>query len=116
MQYVNGMSNNDLDTVVDQVVGLLTPAIQAEFINKKSHSIEKRYDDLGVDVIFSQVLGFPNMSSMMIVHPEYTVSYNKMWPAVDKYNTVRITGTVTVKYTGDCSPIQDLLTFLRLQQ
>lgn len=115
MHYVNDMSNTDLDTVVKEVVELLKPSIQMEFINKKSHSIEKRYDDLGVDVIFSQVLGFPNMSSMMIIHSDYTVSYNRMWPAIED-GSIQLTGIVTVKYTGDCLPIQDVLTFLKLQQ
>ncbi len=115
MHYVNGMNNSDLDLVVNDVVELLKPSIQTEFVNKKSHSVEKHYDDLGVTVIFSQVLGFPNMSSMMIVHPDYTVSYNRMWPAFDN-GVIRITGTATVKYTGDCSPVRDVLTFLRLRQ
>jgi hypothetical protein len=115
MQYVNGMSNIDLDTAVKEVVELLKPSIEMEFVNKQKHSIEKRYDTLGVVVIFSQVLGFPNTSSMMIVHPDYTVSYNRIWPAFDD-STIRITGTATIKYTGDCSPIQDVLTFLKLQQ
>jgi hypothetical protein len=109
------MNNTDLDTVVKEVVELLKPSIEMEFVNKQKHSIEKHYDNLGVDVIFSQVLGFPNISSMMIIHPEYTVSYNRMWPAFDN-GTIRITGTATIKYTGDCSPIQDVLTFLKLQQ
>lgn len=114
MHYVNSM-NTDLDTVVKQIVDLLSPAIHKEFLNKQSHSVEKHYDDLGVDIVFSQVLGFPNTSTMTIVHPDYTVSYNRMWPAFDD-GTIRITGTATVKYAGDCTPIQDLLTFLKLRQ
>lgn len=115
MQYVNGMSETYLDIVVKEVVDLLLPSIQMEVVNKHNHSVEKHYDNLGIDIIFNQVLGFPNMLSMMIIHPNYTVSYNKMWPAFDN-NTIRITGTATIKYTGNCTPIQDLLTFLRLQQ
>lgn len=115
MHYVNGMSNTDLDPVVKEVVELLKPSIEMEFVNKKSHSLEKHYEDLGVDVVFSQVLGFPNISTMLIIHPDYTVSYNRMWPAFDN-GTIRITGTATIKYTGDCAPVQDMLTFLKLQQ
>ena len=115
MQYVNGMSNTDLDTVVKEVVELLKPSIQMEFVNKHKHTIEKHYDNLGVDVIFSQTLGFPNTSSMTIIHQDYTVSYSRLWPAFDN-GTIRITGTATIRYTGDCSPIQDVLTFLKLQQ
>lgn len=115
MRYVNSMINSELDTVVKQIADLLSPSIQKDFVNKQSHSVEKRYDDLGIDVVFSQALGFPNTSSMTIVHPDYTVSYNRMWPAFDN-GTIRITGTATVKYTGDCAPVQDLLTFLKLRQ
>lgn len=115
MRYVNSMTNNDLDNVVKQIADLLSPSIQKDFVNKQSHSVEKRYDDLGIDVVFSQALGFPNTSSMTIVHPDYTVSYNRMWPAFDN-GAIRITGTATTNYTGDCTPIQDLLTFLKLRQ
>ena len=115
MQYVNIMSNTDLDTVVKEVVELLKPSIQMEFVNKHTHSIEKHYDEIGVDVIFSQVLGFPNQSTVMIIHPDYTVSYNRMWPVIEN-GAIQIAGIVTIKYTGDCSPIQDVLTFLKLRQ